>query len=132
MIIVANPGFIKQNFIGENYSIVDTSLTSPNYFDITFFPEYIGGGISLVKLRGNSLNLISNNLTEVEVLDSQGDPVRHEIPTFRDRFNNFYISIYVYDNTAPGIGSISIVGLANRDLNGSPVDPTITNSFGYN
>jgi hypothetical protein len=132
MIIVANPGFIKQNFIGENYSIVDTSLTSPNYFDITFFPEYIGGGISLVKLRGNSLNLISNNLTEVEVLDSQGDPVRHEIPTFRDRFNNFYISIYVYDNTAPGVGSISIVGLANRDLNGNPVDPTITNSFGYN
>jgi hypothetical protein len=132
MIITTNPGFIKQNFIGEQYTIVDSSLTSPSYFDISFYPEYVGGGVSLIKLRGNGANLVQNSLSEVEILDSQGNPIRHAIPTFRDRFNNFYISIYVYDDTAPGIGRVSIVGLANRDLQGNPVDPTITNDLGYN
>ena len=72
MILSTSPGFLRQNFSKEKYIIRDTSPLSPNYFDITFFPEYIGGGVSLIKLRGNEDNLAFDKLTEVEVLDAQG------------------------------------------------------------
>lgn len=132
MIISTSPGFLRQNFSKEKYIIRDTSPLSPNYFDITFFPEYIGGGVSLIKLRGNEDNLAFDKLTEVEVLDVQGTPVRHEIATHIDRFQNYYVSIYVYDSTAPGIGSVSIVGVAKRDPQGNPIDPTAVNDLGHN
>lgn len=132
MIISTTPGFLRQNFSKEKYIIRDTSPLSPNYFDITFFPEYIGGGVSLIKLRGNEDNLAFDKLTEVEVLDVQGTPVRHEVATYIDRFQNYYISIYVYDSTAPGIGSVSVVGVAKRDPQGNPIDPTAVNDLGHN
>lgn len=132
MIISTTPGFIKQNYIGNDYVVRDTSLTSPNYFDITFFPEVIGGGVSLIKLRGNPSNLLANKLTEIEILDALGNPVRYDIPTYVDRFENYYVSIEVYDTVAPGRGTVSFVGVATRDLQGNPIDPSIVNDLGHN
>lgn len=133
MIISTSPGFLRQNFISQEYLIRDTSLTSPNYFDITFFPDQIGGGISLIKLRGNEDNLAFDKPTQVEILDGQGTPVRHEIATHIDRFQNYYVSIYVYDTTAPGIGSVSIVGVAKREPRGEIIiDQSQVNDLGHN
>lgn len=132
MIIATAPSFIKQGFITNSYAVRDTSLTSPTYFDITHFPEFIGGGKSLIKLKGNGINLLRNKLSEVEILDSQGNPVYYEIPTHIDRFENYFISIHVYDTTAPGIGTVSIVGVATKNLRGEALDLTQTNDFGHN
>ncbi len=133
MILSTSPGFLRQNFISQNYTIRDTSLTSPNYFDITFFPDQIGGGVSLIKLRGNPDNLAFDKSTQVEILDAQGTPVRHEVATHIDRFQNYYISIYVYDTVAPGIGSVSIVGVAKREPRGEIViDQNAVNDLGHN
>lgn len=133
MIISTSPGFLRQNFISQTYLIRDTSPLSPNFFDITLLPEQIGGGVSLIKLRGNEDNLAFDKPTQVEILDAQGTPVRHEIATHIDRFQNYYISVYVYDTTAPGIGSISIVGVAKREPRGEIIiDPNTVNDLGHN
>jgi hypothetical protein len=132
MIIATAPSFIKQGFITNSYAVRDTSLTSPTYFDITYFPEFIGGGKSLIKLKGNGINLLRNKLSEVEILDSQGNPVYYEIPTHIDRFENYFISIHVYDSTAPGMGSVSIVGVATENLQGQSLDINKTNDLGHN
>lgn len=132
MIISTTPGFLRQDFINGQYLIRDTSPLSPNYFDITFFPEYVGGGVSLIKLRGNEDNLATNKLTQVEILDVQGTPVRHEIATHIDRFQNYYVSIYVYDTTAPGIGTVSFVGTAKQDEKGRSINPDNVNELGHN
>ncbi len=132
MIIATAPSFIKQGFITNSYAVRDTSLTSPTYFDITYFPEFIGGGKSLIKLKGNGINLLRNKLSEVEILDSQGNPVYYEIPTHIDRFENYFISIHVYDSTAPGIGSVSIVGIATKDLQGRSLNTGNVNDLGHN
>jgi hypothetical protein len=132
MIIATAPSFLKQGFITNNYAVRDTSLTSPTYFDITYFPEFIGGGKSLIKLKGNGINLLRDKLSEVEILDAQGNPIYYEVPTYIDRFENYYISIHVYDTTAPGIGSISIVGVATQDLQGRLLNTNNVNDLGHN
>lgn len=133
MILSTTPGFLRQNFISQEYTVRDTSLLSPSYFDITFFPEQIGGGISLIKLRGNPDNLAFDKPTQVEILDAQGTPVRHEIATYIDRFQGYYISVHVYDTTAPGIGSVSIVGVAKREPRGEIIiDQNAVNDLGHN
>ena len=132
MIIATAPSFLKQGFITNNYAVRDTSLTSPTYFDITYFPEFIGGGRSLIKLKGNGVNLLREKLSEVEILDAQGNPVYYEVPTYIDRFENYYISVNVYDTTAPGIGSVSVVGVATRDLQGRSLNLDNVNDLGHN
>ncbi len=124
--------FLKRDFHKYNYAVVDTSLSSPNYFDIVYCPETIGGGKSLIKLKGNGQNLVRNSEVEVEVLDASGNAVRVEVTTLIDRFNNYFVTVIVYDNTTQGIGRVNIVGVANRDLAGNALDDRSHNDLGYN
>ncbi len=124
--------FLKRDFHKYNYAVVDTSLSSPNYFDIVYCPETIGGGKSLIKLKGNGQNLVRNSEVEVEVLDASGNAVRVEVTTLIDRFNNYFVTVIVYDNTTQGIGRVNIVGVANRDLAGNTLDDRSHNDLGYN
>jgi hypothetical protein len=54
-------------------------------------------------------------------LDAEGNVVYSEFPNFIDKFNNIYLSIYVYDNAVKGLGSISLVGVAEYDPDGDPI-----------
>jgi hypothetical protein len=49
----------------RQYLIEDTSTDSPNYFQITQFPDVVGGGKYLIKLKGNGLNLRTNSTIDV-------------------------------------------------------------------
>jgi len=124
--------FLKRDFHKYSYVVVDTSATSPNYFDITHCPETIGGGKSLIKIKGNGQFLVRKSQVEVEVLDVSGNAVKTEITTFIDRFNNYFATIYVYDDTAQGVGRVNIVGAASSDLNGVALDDKSHNELGYN
>jgi hypothetical protein len=112
---------LRKNLIEGDYYVVDNSLTSPEYFNITFFPNTIGGGKSVIKLRGNGANLMLNDEIGIEVLDAAGNPVYYEVSTLIDRFNQYHISISVFDDTAQGIGSISLTGKASIGLDGEPI-----------
>ena len=62
----------------------DTSLTSPDYFQVSEFPDRLTAGKNLIKLRGNSSNIQSNTLLGTEILDYNGDPIYHEIVNYVD------------------------------------------------
>jgi len=123
--------FYKKDFIKQVYRVHDTSSNSP-YVELIDMPTYIGGGVSLVKFYPSTTNLHTFAPFEVEVLDALGNAVRTEIPDFRDRFGNYYVSIYVQDSTAEGFGSISFVGVANATPDGEYIQSNDVNSLGYN
>lgn len=123
--------FFKRNFIGQEYIVHDTSTNSP-YIDFPDMPTYIGGGVSIVKYYPSTVNLHTLAPLEAEVLDTNGNVVRTEIADYRDRFGNYYLSIYTSDSTAEGYGSISFVGVANATLDGKYIGPNEVNAQGYN
>ena len=112
---------LRKDLLSKNYYVRDTSATSPDYFDVTHFPSTIGGGKSVFKIRGNGANLELNSKIDVEVLDVNGEPIYYEIASFIDRFNQYYISVSVFDDTVPGVGRFILVGKASSGLNGEPI-----------
>lgn len=130
--IIAQRPFLKRDFAKLSYAVVDTSATSPSYFDITYFPDTIGAGKSLIKFKGNGANLAMFKQVEVEVLDVTGNALRTEIVPMIDRFGDYFASMYVYDNTAEGLGAVYIVGVAKTDTQGRPLGSESLNELGYN
>ena len=129
MILSPYKASLKRGYVDQEFYIEDTSLTSPNYFDITEFPDYIGGGKSVIKIKGAGLGLKFGASIEAEVLDIDGNVVYSEFPDFIDKFNNIYLSIYVYDFVTKGVGSISLVSIAEYDPDGDLISEDLQDSF---
>lgn len=110
---------LKRGYVNKQFLIEDSTPTSPSYFDITDFPDYIGGGKSVIKIKGAGLGLKFGSPIEAEVLDADGNVVYSEFPDFVDKYNNIYLSIYVYDFITKGVGTVSLVGIAEYDPNGN-------------
>ncbi len=104
-------------------AVVDTSNQSPLYFDITHLPSRIGGGKSVIALRGNGTNLAFNSVIDVEIVDAAGKNVWCEFVNFVDRFNQYYISIEVHGSTAAGLADVYLVGRAKYDVDGAELVP---------
>jgi hypothetical protein len=98
----------------------DTSLTSPDVFQITEFPTRLTAGKNLIKLKGHPDNLRIGSYLNIEILDFNGDPVYYEIINYIDEDKSRVIAIYVYDETSPGEATITIVGEL-RQINGQLV-----------
>ena len=107
--------------------IEDTSLNSTGYFNITEFPSYFGSGKNLIRLKGNTGNLLQNSPIYVEILDTNGDTLYYELPNFSEKDLTRYISAWVYNdelnrfNTPNGIGKVIICGTAQTTRDGVPV-----------
>lgn len=112
---------LEQRLLDKNYYIADNSDTSPNYFDIVQFPDTVGGGKSLIVFRGNGNYLRIGSDIDVEILDVNGNPLYWEFTNLIDRFKQYYLSLYVYDVTADGIGTVIFTGEASRDLYGNAI-----------
>jgi hypothetical protein len=110
------------------FYIQDSSETSPLYFDVTSFPSMLGGGRSVITLKGGP-NLRLNSTIDVEVLDAAGNGIYAEVTNFIDRFNNYYISIDIYDITAKGPATMYLVGEALLDPNGDPIPREQQNKY---
>ena len=98
----------------------DTSLTSPEYFQITEFPTKLTSGKNLFKLRGHPTNLKPGGVLGIEIIDYNGDPIYHEIVDFVDDDKSRVIAIYVYSETPPGDCTITLVAEA-QTIQGGPV-----------
>jgi hypothetical protein len=112
-----------RGYAENRYLIEDRSPTSRDYFNIEFFPMVMGGGRHAIKLKGNGLNMRTKSEIDIEIIDSAGNNVFCEVANYRDRFNNYYISVDIYDITAPGPATAYFVGEAMFDLQGIPVPP---------
>lgn len=117
----------------------DTSLTSPDYFQISEFPNRLTAGKNLFKLRGNPNNLKVGSYLNIEVLDYNGDPIYSEVINYLDEDKSRVIAIYIYEDTSPGDCTITLVaeaanvpqkwqGRANVKWTRTvPVNPNISN-----
>lgn len=110
------------------YYIQDSSERSPLYFDVTSFPRMLGGGRSVITLKGGP-NLRLNSTIDVEVIDAAGKNIYAEVTNFIDRFNNYYISVDIYDITAKGPATMYLVGEALLDPNGDRVPADQQNQY---
>lgn len=94
----------------------DTSLTSPDYFQITEFPTRLTAGKNLFKLRGHPTNLRVGGVLNIEVLDYNGDPIYSEVIDYIDEDKSRVIAIYIYSETSPGDCSITLLAEAQTIL----------------
>jgi hypothetical protein len=92
----------------------DTSLTSPDYFQITEFPTRLTAGKNLFKLRGQPSNLRVGGYLNTEILDYNGDPIYHEIVNYIDEDKSRVIAIYIYSETSPGDCTVTILAEAEN------------------
>jgi len=91
---------------------VDTSSTSPDYFQISEFPTRLTSGKNLFKLRGNPTSLRPGSFLNIEVLDYNGNTIYSEVIDFIDDDKSRVVAIYVYDETSPGNCTITLIGEA--------------------
>lgn len=98
----------------------DTSLTSPDYFQITEFPTRLTAGKNLFKLRGHPSNLRVGGVLNLEVLDYNGDPIYTEVVDYIDEDKSRVIAIYIYSETSPGDCTITLLAEA-QTIQGAPV-----------
>jgi hypothetical protein len=98
----------------------DTSLTSPDYFQISEFPIRLTSGKNLFKLRGHPTNLKVGGLLNIEVLDYNGDPIYHEVIDYIDDDKSRVIAIYIYEDSSPGDCVITLIAEAQQ-INNQPV-----------
>ena len=90
----------------------DTSLTSPDYFQISEFPNRLTAGKNLFKLRGNPQNLKVGGALGIEILDYNGDPIYYEVVDYIDEDKSRVIAIYIYEDTSPGDCTITLLSEA--------------------
>jgi len=98
----------------------DTSLTSPEYFQISEFPTRLTAGKNLFKLRGHPTNLRVGGVLNLEVLDYNGDPIYTEIVDYLEEDKSRVIAIYIYSETSPGDCTVTLVAEAVT-IQGAPV-----------
>lgn len=98
----------------------DSSLTSPDYFQISEFPTRLTAGKNLFKLRGNPFNLKVGGALGIEILDYNGNPIYHEVVNYIDEDKSRVIAIYIYEDTSPGDCIITLLAEAEF-INAQPV-----------
>lgn len=90
--------------------IEDNSFNSPEYFQITEFPTRLTAGKNLFKFRLKPNTFRSSRPIEVSIIDKQKNPIYSELVDFEYEDGSRVISIYVYEDTAPGEAIITMVG----------------------
>lgn len=116
----------RENLNDIQTYVVDTSTTSPKYFRVSDVPSVLQKGKNLLRITAHPTNLVPGSQIYVDVRDSNGDPIYYEIPDYLEDDKSRVISIWVYhdkgdDNTPNGEATITLVGIANVDLNGNPL-----------
>ena len=106
----------KQYLKSQPVAIEDNSALSDEFFGLNDFPKYFGEGKNSFRIRPRFGVLKPNTKIDIEVLDSNGNPVYWELPKYKDDDKSRLISIWVYDiqdkryNTPDGPCEVIIVG----------------------
>lgn len=102
----------KRNYIQSRVQVYDKTDLSLDYFVFADPPTYLTSGKNSIKFKADGRYLKGLSSIDFEVLDVNGDPLYVEFTSYKDRLGYSYATIYVYDLTPPGIGSITFTGIA--------------------
>ena len=104
----------------NNVYYEDSSLTSPDYFQITEFPIRLTAGKNLFKLKGHPTNLKVGGYLNLEVLDYNNNPVYYEIIDYIEEDKSRVVAIYIYPDSSPGDCTVTLMAEA-AVVNNQPV-----------
>ena len=110
--------------IYDSIPIKDNSLTSPKYFRLFDVPDKLYLGKNSFRINANTDNLASNALIYIDIIDSSGDIIYHDVPDFVGEDKSRLIIPHIYEDTPPGEATIIIASRASHDLNGNEVPYT--------
>ncbi len=95
------------------YDVVDRSLTSEDYFQITEFPETLTSGKNVFKFRGSPDTLVNDSRIHVEILDYNGDPIYFEVLNYIEKDGVRVLAVYIYPDTPEGRCTFYLGGRAS-------------------
>jgi len=125
--------FIKLNqpkYLKETNMLISDNDQDSTYFEVAEVPDYLTGGKNLLLIGGNNNLLREGTNIEVEITDTNGNPIYHEVNQYIESgTNKRAISIYVYESTPIGLGYITIAGEAEKRPNGNPVPKSWMNTL---
>lgn len=100
---------------------ISTSTHDP-YFVIKQLPEIFGSGKNLIYIDSNNSNLEKNTPVNIEIIDSNNNPVYYEILDVINKDFSRVISVTINSDTPKGNGVLYITGIALRYENGIIID----------
>ncbi len=101
--------------------ITDQSPLSSNIFNITEFPLEFTIGKNLIKLKGNSNIFEIGTELAIEILDSNGNPIYHEIIDYIESDTSRVLAVYIYDTTPAGNCTVTIAAVLNQLYTGEQI-----------
>ena len=94
---------------------VDTDQFSKNYFRVTNLPDRFYLGKNAFRISGNNDNLVRDSRIYVDVVDSTGEIIYHEVLDVVTQDKSRILVVYIYGDTPPGDATIYIAGRIQRD-----------------
>ena len=106
-----------------NYRVlVEDTNPSSLYFSLAQVPSVLTSGKNAFLINGSD-ELQKDTEILIEILDSNGDTVFNQpIKNYQEGLARV-VSIEVYEDTPPGLGSLTIMGQLTRLRDGTPIPP---------
>lgn len=117
----------KLDLINYQTAIQDVSPTS-DYFRISNLASTLTGGRNSFLIAGSNL-LQPNTPVVLEILDARGNPIYHSVVSNYSQARSRLISIEVFSNAEAGFGTITILGVARKTINGQRIPLLNTKDF---
>lgn len=95
----------------------DGSLTSDKYFRVLNPPDRLYVGKTSFRIRVDLNQMVPGSTIYIDVVDSTGNIIYHEVADFIGKDSSRLIIIHTYENTPPGEATIYIAGRAKYNPN---------------
>lgn len=96
--------------------IIDQSKTSDQYFRLFDVPDKLYVGKNSFRIRANKNTLVQGSLLYIDIVDSTGEIIYHEITDLVGEDGSRLIVAHIYEDTPPGEATIYIGGRASYDV----------------
>jgi len=97
-------------------TILDQSKTSDQYFRLFDVPEKLYVGKNSFRIRINKDTLVKGSLVYIDIVDSNGEIIFHEIADIIGEDGSRLIVVHIYEDTPPGEATIYIGSRASKDV----------------
>jgi hypothetical protein len=111
---------------------VDTDQVSKNYFRVSGFPDKLYVGKNSFRISGNNDTLVIGSRIYIDVVDSNGNIIYHEVLNIANRDKSKMVVIHIYPDTPLGSATVYIAGRVQRDPRTQDRIPYVDDPFSPN